>query len=255
MKRYTTVLTLAVMAALLAAPLPAFAASAKPALPPARVTGPVAKIANIDVQVWPEDPTSPSGTTIIVVAQLPTGTPVPATVRLPLPAGAKIGWSGEVFAGTGSADVPRAYSIDTSGGNVVSITTQKSRYVQYEATYAAPRPQSGRKVETLDWLQSAQAGTVSFSFKLPLLASDVHTNPAFSGAPDVNNSGEKLYSLAPRTLAVGSAAKVSVDYLMPATSTASPVQRDLLLPILVGLLVIAAAGLAVVVMRQRRPAA
>ncbi len=226
-------------------PLPASARKQSVATPQA------ARIVNLDVQVWTEDPSSPSGTTLIVVAQLPTGTPMPAKVLMPVPAGAGVSWSGEIFSGTGSADVPRPFTTETPAGDVIAITTQKSRVVQYEAAYAAPQTQGGRRVETLAWVQTAPADTVSFSFKVPVLASDVRTNPAYVGTPDVNSTGEKLYSLVPRPLATGSALKVSVDYLIASTSSSVPAQRDLLLPILVGLLVIAVVALAVVALRQR----
>lgn len=242
------------LAALLAfaAPVAAIAVQAlstgrpKSAVTPARIT-------NLDVQYWPEDPTSPSGATMIVVAVLPTDTPMPAVVDMPLPAGARVTWSGEISQSSAASDTQRPFTTATPAGDVIRITTRKSRIVQYEASYPTYRTESGRRVATLTWVESAPADSTTLSFKLPLQATDVRSDPAFAGPPDVNQAGEKLYSLASRAIKQGESFKLTVNYAA-AANTAEPAKTDLLLPTLFGLLAVAVIALIAVVLRQRRTA-
>lgn len=168
-----------------------------------------ARLANIDVQLWPED--TPGSTSLIIVGQVPTSTPLPATVVLPLPAGATPTWAGELL-GSEQKDISRNPRIDAAA-HTLTVVTQKSRLVQYEAQYTPYKDQGGRRVATVIWPQIVAADKETFAFKLPVASDDVHTNPPYMGQPAVNGQGEKLYTLADRSLKAGETFTMSVDYI------------------------------------------
>jgi hypothetical protein len=223
--------------------------------PPSTETlnAPLAKIASIDVQVWPAELAGAS-TPLIVVATLPTATPLPAKVRMPLPKGARVTWSGEIFNGGPSADEQRPFkTVSGTGGDAVEIVVQKTRDVQYEADYTPARDVNGRRVATLEWVETVATGPMHVAFKLPAVASDVKTTPAYTGQPQANEQGERLYILPERTLKVGEKFTASVDYLPRMAVPESPTGgRDLLVPGLIALLVAVVAILLFLVARQRR---
>jgi hypothetical protein len=250
-------ITLAVAAVLLlAAPALALAAgtSSTPA-PPPRIGDPVVKgkpvtPSGIDVQLWPED--VKGSMTLVVVAAVPTSTPFPAAVTIPLPQGATITWAGEIFGG-GTNDVQRQPDV-SKDQRTVTITAQKSRFVQYEARYKPYVVRNGRHLAELDWVQSAPAARMDFAFRLPALASDVHSAPKPVRDPDVNQSGDKLYTLPTQKLAVGKTFKFSVDYLgeMYDIGLQPKPAPDILMISLFSVLGLVVVALVVVIVRSRR---
>ncbi|HEY3317281.1 MAG TPA: hypothetical protein VGK50_02495 [Coriobacteriia bacterium] len=235
-------------AALAVAPSPAATAPATPA--PLQNAKPVTPQL-VDVQLWPED--VKGSMTIIVVALVPTSTPLPATVALPLPKGATVTWAGEIFENN-SQDVQRSARMSPDGASL-SIATAKSRFVQYEAQYKPYVDRGNRRYAQLDWVQSKPAGVVRFAFRMPPFSNDVKSSPPFARTSAANSAGEKIYSLADRKLKVGEAVKLSVDYIpqAPALPTA-PQGPDILLLSLLAVLGIVLAALAFVVVRSRRAA-
>lgn len=253
MRRAITLVVTAVL--LLAAPALAFAAGTPsvPA-PPPRVADPIVKGTpvtpdRIDVQLWPED--VKGSTTLVVVAVVPTSAPLPAAVSIPLPAGANITWAGEIL-GTGS-DVQRQPEFSKSR-DAVTITTQKSRLVQYEAQYKPSVDRGGRRFAEVDWVQSVPSHQVTFAFRLPALATGAKTTPKAVGDPAVNNAGDKLYTLPVQDLAVGKGSKVAVDYVPPLPDLGLQAQQgpDILMISLFSAVGLVLVVLAVVVVRSRR---
>jgi hypothetical protein len=213
-------------------------AAAKPAVPN-----------QLDVQLWPED--SPDKMAVLIVGRLSTDTPLPARVTLPLPKGATIRWAGEIFESS-KPDIRQDPTVAPDGKSVTLIAVE-SRLVQVESVYTRTKDSGGRRYATLDWVQSQPAGKMLFGFKLPLAAEDPKSDPGYVGHPATNAQGEKVYVLAPRSLALGQAFKLQVDYLpsQPANFAAGP---DMLLIVVAVLLVISLAALGFMLIRARKSA-
>jgi len=211
--------------------------------------------AALDIQLWPSEA---DGVNLVVSAEVPADVELPATVRMPLPEGATLGWVGEVFGGDVSKDIQRQYTLeDGEGGTVVVLTVSESRVVQYEA-HMVPLSQAGeRYTATLRWVQSAPSAAQAWAVKMVPATGDVQTDPAFAGAPQVNAVGERLYTLPQTQLAVGSPHTLTVSFVRgetsatPTPSAANDGARTVLI-VLFSLLAIAVVALAVVAARARR---
>ncbi len=187
------------LAAALATPGLAMAASTVAAPPPA-----------VEVQMWPSEA---EGALLLVTGTAPTGTPLPYELRLPLPAGAEVVWSGEVTGGGAATDIQRPHTVvDGTGAKVVVFTLSRARIGQYEALLASPTVEAGRYTSVLDWVQSTTASTVDFSVKFATTAGGILTDPAAPGEPVVNAAGERLYALPSKELARGAAFKVTTSF-------------------------------------------
>ncbi|MDO8914938.1 MAG: hypothetical protein Q7W16_02495 [Coriobacteriia bacterium] len=227
-------------------------ASVTPA--PASPSTPVAAAvpAAVEVQLWPSEP---DGFNVVVSAQLAESVKLPATVRIPVPAGVTLGWVGEVFGGDPAKDVKRAYIIEEgTGGRVLVVTLTQSRMMQYEGLMPQLVQDGERYTATVDWVQSAPSPSQGFAVKMVAATGDVKTEPAFEGAPQVNASGEKLYSLPTTTLSVGQTQRVTVSFVRAAAGTtpAQPVSGGDGSPVLTALFsMLAAAVIALVIVAAR----
>jgi hypothetical protein len=253
------VLALFLCLGLALAPAAAFAASATATSTAAPGPAGAGNPANaVEIQLWPSEI---DGSSIIVSAEVPADAKLPYTLRLPMPAGITVTWCGEIFGGTAAQDKEVPYTIvDGRGGKALVMTLTTSRVAQYEGSLPAPVQAGGRTETTLDWIQSAPAGEEHFAVKLVNTAGDPKFTPAYAGAPQQNESGERLYSFAPQQLALGSDFKLKVSWttvaagsqVAPSTSTSGTAVFDIILIVLVVALVAAVIGLAVVVRGQRR---
>jgi hypothetical protein len=193
-----------------ATPATAVPLSATPSTPAsANVPAAPSVPAALEIQLWPSEP---DGFNLVVSAQLADSVKLPATVRIPLPTGITLGWVGEILGGDPSADIQRPYAIeDGIGGKVLVVTLTRSRMVQYEALMPQPTQDGDRYTAAVDWVQSAPAPSQGFAVKMVATTGDVKTEPAADDAPQVNATGEKLYSLPSTTLAVGQTQRISVS--------------------------------------------
>jgi hypothetical protein len=198
--------TLAAACCLLA---PATAAAAAAAQPPAAAAPPT-----LEVELWPDR--QQRLTSLTVMARLPEKAALPATVRLPLPEGATITWSGEIDIAddTGASDTSQTPGIvETAGGRAVDLVARKSRLVQYEAVLGRS-VHTGDKVTTvLVWTQTVPTGSVTFSSRVPLEATQVKVTPPPAGDPQKDEQlGQMLYTLAPQDLKPGQRFALQVEY-------------------------------------------
>jgi hypothetical protein len=166
------------------------------------------------VQFWPEG--DPQGSILIVSLTLPEGTPLPATVRLPLPAGAQITWAGEIIGGDISNDILRPHTfVEGAGGQSIELTLEETLSAQYDASYVPLEVSGGDYDITLDWVQTEPAEATDFAVRLPGTVTDISLDPVPVGDPQTNPAGERLYTLSPVTLAPGQAQTVRVSYSRP----------------------------------------
>lgn len=201
----------------------------------------------VDVQLWTEDG---GRTSLVVVGVIPTSTPLPATVTLPVPKGAVVQWAGEVFDDS-TKDTGRQ-PVFSPDGLSLTITTENSYNVQYEAQYAPYTDKGGRRYAKLAWVQTVPAAAEQFAVKVPAASDDVRVKPEPAGEPFTNGTGDKLYQLRPVTLDVGGKYELSADYRAGYPEVETPKSPfDYVLPVTLGLLGVAVVGLVVVAYRSR----
>ena len=231
-----------VLAAIISAPIVAFAANA----PSAGGT--------LDLQAWPEN-----GTLVVVTAlTIPGTTKLPVTVRVPVPAGAQIQWAGEILGGDPAADPTRVYKVKKSpaGGQYAEFTAETTRVVQVDSYLPVLKTDGANTSATFDWIQSVNAPSETFSMRVPKGATNVVLTPKPSGAPETNAAGETLYSGDTLQLAAGSTTPVSIAYATgaaPVGATAAGGTGQSLLYFAFALLVVVAGVLVVIVVKQQKP--
>ncbi|MDF1542630.1 MAG: hypothetical protein RQ731_00145 [Anaerosomatales bacterium] len=207
----------------------------------------------VEVQVWPGGELG--STLFIVTGHIPEGTPLPAMVRLPLPAGSEVVWSGEILGGPVGEDPQREHTIvEATGGQALEMTAESTRTVQYEAVGPALSVIDGMTTSVFEWVQTVPTGDVVFSVRIPASAGSVEIDPMPVGSPRTNDAGERLYTLRPAVLSEGQSFTVTAAFGPPGAGGSNGSGFPLLWG-LVGALVVAAAALPLVVARQRRMSA
>ena len=180
-------------------------------------TVPLAK-GQLEVQLWP----SMTSSLLLVSLKLPETVQLPARVRMPLPEGAKVTWSGEIKGSNAANDVQRPYTIvNGGGGRAIEFITQQSRDLQYEADLPVPTVAGSRVMTTLKWVQTTDALGVDAAVKTPAGATDVQIKPAPSEQPRTNTTGEALYTLPQQHPAAGAGFTIEVTFQQGAATSAS----------------------------------
>lgn len=170
-----------------------------------------ARVSEYQVQFLPVGQTGSSE--VIVNVVLSPETSLPATVTVPLPAGAQVLWSGEIWGGDPAADPFRQPSIVPTAGALAAVFRLEQKPIaQVEATVGEPRVRGKRVESTLAWVNAAEEGTYTFSVVVEAGAKGVEISPKPVGEPRRNEAGETLYVLAPVRLAAGQKFEVSVRY-------------------------------------------
>jgi hypothetical protein len=203
----------------------------------------------LQVQLMPE--AEPGTSVLIVGVDLPEGTPLPATVRLPLPEGAEVFWAGELTGLGPDDDILREFTVvDVAGGQAVEFTVEETLTVQYDALYGTMGIVDGDISTTLRWLQTVPTGEVSIGVRIPPRSEQVRLDPAAPGPPVNNAAGESLYTLRSVNLEPDSEFTVSVTYRRAGSGTGQ--QGPPLIPILLGLLAAAVLALLFALRMQSR---
>jgi len=227
-------------------PMPAFGQASS-----ATTTTPLVDSSDLtyEVQLLPEAESRIS--VLIVGIHLPLDTELPVRVRMPLPPEAEPFWAGEVFNEAAYEDIKRAHTIvEGVGGDSLEITLETTHTAQYDAYYRAMDVVNGTFNLQLDWIQTEPAKNVSFAVRIPTSTEDIAIEPDPPGSPQENLFGERLYTLAPLTLAPGDETQVSVSYVRP--ELAGGTDEFPLLPVIIGVLVVAIVVLVIAIVRQGR---
>jgi hypothetical protein len=177
------------------------------------------------VQVGPnQDPGQPGKLIVIMSVNLSPDVPLPARVRIPIPPGAMVTWAGEVLGGDVSADPQRTYTLHdgVGGAQYAEFTMTQSRRGQVD-TVAGPLTVKGAAVSAqLSFVQSAPSTSTEFAVRIPANASNVKIDPAPSGSPETNSTGESLYYVGTQSLPIGTKLALSISYTQGAASTSKP---------------------------------
>ncbi len=194
---------------------------------------------------------APDVSLVIVTAVADPQLPLPITVSIPVPAGATLLWAGEVLGGPTTEDPARETTKETiEGMDVYTMTLAQGYTGQLELQVPAASASGTRQTASMTWTNPGEEVPVRASAILPAGATDVEITPEVGGATDTNTAGATLYPLTGGRLAQGESMVIQVSW---SAGGASPEAADspAVLPIVLGLLVLAVAALVVVVVRER----
>lgn len=203
----------------------------------------------VEVQIWPQD----GQTVVISSVALPTGTKLPALVRIPVVPGSVVEWAGEIAGSDPAGDTAVQYKLaQGAGGLYAEFYLTKSLRGQID-TVASTLTVSGQRTSSeVAWVQSVTAPETIFSVRIPSGASDVRITPSPDGKPTTNELGEALYLLPSRALGSGEKLNVSLSWgaAVIETPSATPSANTIIVSLLV-VLALAIAALVVVARRRR----
>lgn len=173
---------------------------------------------------------------------------LPATVSVPVPAGSKLLWSGELLGGDVSADPRRDAAVARVGAmDVYTFLLEQGRLGQVEASVAAPTVEGNLVKSSFAWTNPGEAAPVSVSVVVEPGAQDVRINGKEpEDKPQLNDAGESLYLVGSQTMTTGDSLTVSTAW-----SRGGGGGPSALLPVVGGLLVLAVVALILVIVRER----
>lgn len=209
----------------------------------------------IEVQAWPG---ADAGQLVVIVSlRLPSSTPLPTRVRIPVPDKMVLDWSGEISADPAAGDLQRPFKlIKGANGTYAEFTVMGSRFAQAEFSGIPLVTKDGVSSGAFTFRQSVPSTTTSFSIRLLADTEPVSMNPPSKGPIDRNENGETLYTLLTKSMKLGDTQSVAVSY-KPITPIEIPTgeRSDPTVWLLLGLglgVVVAAIVLAQVWSAQRR---
>lgn len=241
MSRLTRVLAIAALLSALCAPAIALAATTAP---------------SYGVQAWAAgDPANPGHVLFIGSVTLPTSTPLPAVVSIPLPEGVEITWAGEILGPDGTGDITREGKVTAgTGGKSYTFTMEQSRDGQIEGLWEPLEKRDGPALGAkLEWVQTVPAEMVSFSVRTPAGAEQIRIEPPSNDAPQENGAGERLYTLSSKGLKPGESHTIDVSYVPAGSAGASgPAEfNTVLMAVLGGAVVMLVVAIVWLVRRER----
>jgi hypothetical protein len=197
-------------------------------------------------------PTADSaGALAIISAILNPQDPLPATITIPVPAGATVLWAGEILGGEPSGDPSRDVSSERIGNmDVYTMTLEQAYTAQIEIQLPAPTLDGSTVSSSMSWTNPGAEVLVTASVIVEPGAGDVKTTPEVSGQVQTNNVGESLYPLTARRLAEGETYGIEVEWSR-GTGSAGGGESSPVMPWVVGALVVAVIGLIAVMVGER----
>lgn len=204
----------------------------------------------VQVQIWPGE--IPGGAVVIASVVLTDTTPLPATVRIPVPEGLKVDWAGEISGVSPESDVSRPFTLKQGdGGQYAEFEVSTMREAQVDLSSLPLVIEGDTTRGSLDWVQATPASQALFSIRVPAGNELVSASPEVVGKPGTNAIGEKLYALETQTPEEGDEITVDFEY---SAGAATPPAVDTGDAVVTGLFValgLAAMVLVVVIMRRR----
>ncbi len=204
-----------------------------------------------EYQLQYEPTGDPAGALMIVSALVNPQTPLPVTITVPVPKGATLLWAGEVLGGAPADDPVRTTTVEQVGDmDVYTLTVEQSYTAQLEIQLPAPSASGNTMKSSVVWTNPGEDVLVTSSVILEAGASEVKTTPELSGTVQTNDAGAMLHPLAGVQLASGDSYEIAVEWTRAGSATATGGSSPVL-PILLGLLVVAIVALVVVIARER----
>ena len=199
----------------------------------------------------------------LVGGELPTETPLPVAVKLPVPGNSQPQWVGEIAQSPSGTDQQLPYTVEKRGSmDVYAFTLTKSRLGQVEILTSdiVTSTANGYEVK-LNWTADAPVPAVRMAMAMPPNAVVKKTAPGAQLTSD--STGNKYYYITVSDVKAGQTVSLNFTYAIPTASDVGGSTNDdsvlgggpspLLVILVIG--VIAVIVLAVVVIRQNRRAA
>lgn len=197
MRRQLIVLALAALVSVAGAVLPA---AAQPE---------ATQLAAWDVQLWPEYD-EPS-VLVIITGAVTEGTALPTTLRVPLPAGARLHAVAYPDATGNLLVLPWRTEAGAAGETVLFELNQPRFVVEYYADILSPPPSRSFELNLVAPYAAQQA---SLALRQPSRASGLQVSPAMT-AGGLDNLGNPTYTLELGALQAGQRVPVQVSYTKP----------------------------------------
>jgi hypothetical protein len=157
----------------------------------------------------------PGQSTVVVIVgvTLAESTPLPARIRVPVPANSTIQWAGEILGGDPRSDPQSEYALATGagGGQYAEFTLTKSHLGQIEAN-AGILPTGQSVTAKTTFVQSTPSATTAFAVRMPAGVGGVQVQPSPVSTPEFNKDGESLYTLETKNMSVGSKLDITFSY-------------------------------------------
>lgn len=163
----------------------------------------------LHIQLWPETATDVFFLESATYAQ---GTPLPISVKMAIPKGARVVWVGEILGGPPANDIESKYRVNPKKDyDEITFTLRKSREAQVEAGWRGVTSKGNQNLVTLRWVQRYPAGAVDFGFKGPTPDSVVKMTPAWRST-NTSRDNLRFYVTAPMKLPVGKKVELKISY-------------------------------------------
>lgn len=173
------------------------------------------QLTSLAVELWP-DYDRPA-VLVLLTGELPAGTALPATVTIPLPAGADV----NAVARFDDADTLLSDVEYTTTDGQLALTTPADRFrVEYYAPYEVAEDEYAF---TFDWTAGLDIEQMTVVVQQPVAASDITITPTPSGTAD-RGDGLIYHTLAARPVSAGEPVTVHVAYTVAAPLLSAPSQ-------------------------------
>jgi hypothetical protein len=206
-----------------------------------------------EVQLWVDD--TPGRSLLLANVTIPDDVVLPTSVVIPLPEDADVVWAGEIRGPDSSMDVERSFvETEVAGGRAIELTVSESRVAQYEAAYRETEVEDETRISTMEWTQSVPAEALWVAVQLPPGAEEVAIDPPTTGETLENELGQTLHVYEPIEPLPGETIQVRAEYVQGEAPgiDASGEGTDSRTTLLIGLVLLAGVGVALVVFLVRR---
>lgn len=185
------------------------------AMPIAAQSGP-AQLNSLAVELWP-DYDRPA-MLVLLTATLPQDTPLPATLALPIPAGAEI-HAVASFNATGALMSDVDYTVENGQ---ITLTTPANRFrVEYYSPYQV---EDGKYSYTFKWVSDLAIEQVTTVVQQPVAAREFRIDPAATSSAAERGDGLTYYTLPARSVSAGEPFTVTITYAADAPILSAPSQ-------------------------------
>jgi len=162
------------------------------------------------ISFWPEY--EDSQVFVLEKVQYPADTPLPVEVKMAVPKGATLRWTGEIVGTDASQDITATPKVNEQADyDEVVFTLTKSRTAQLEAKWAGLKVKGKDRSLILDWTQRYDAKQTVFEFRKPSEVTDLKLSEPF-GQTSPSASGREFTETAPLSLAVGQTVNLNIVY-------------------------------------------
>ncbi|MBN1193072.1 MAG: hypothetical protein JXA36_05230 [Coriobacteriia bacterium] len=190
-----------------------------------------------------------AGSLLIVSALVDPQVQLPVAVTIPVPAGSEVLWAGEVLGGSLSEDPMRDVTVERVGDmDVYTMTIEQVYTAQLEVELDPPTISGNRVTSSLTWTNPGEEVLVTGAVVAEADARNPKFTPETTGEPETNSRGETLHPLTGARVAEGARYVITAEWKRSGASAAG---SSAVLPILLGVLVLAVTALVIVLARER----